>query len=1516
MPATEQTWRNQRLMHIVFGVTGLVLLLSTVWMLYADYNRGWKPIQRQAQQIDNWFTNARITEGRTGQYVAERAELQSKLQQVQSEAPPADLVDRLVADLEGTAAAEHAANIQELDADLRQDATRANRQDLLDGMQAAIKKLRFREDDLARQRKFERANLDVAKSEFDLAVGGGLSTAELDVRETAVRDVEQRVDVLTADYEQAKTHRMQVEADYAAIVAPETAAQKKLDQHISDLAQLEKTYETQSDPLRNILTLPILDAFGSPLKPKQIWLPSLPQYNNFKDVARFDRCTTCHLGIEKTATGSAVLPGYEQEHRLTTDLDTPAEPPKDEPEPEVENDKRDAKQVAYDRQQRQLADMYGLVFADRGLLGEEDVTVEAVWPYKAGAQAGLKAGDVIEFIGDTKVTSEAIAVRALLETADWGQPLKLKIRRGLPQPFSSHPRLDLFLGSLSPHTTEKFGCTICHQGQGSATEFKWASHTPNDLTERGKWKSDHNWFDNHHWIFPMYPERFLESSCLKCHHEVVDLEPSERFPEPPAPKVVAGYNVIRQYGCFGCHEINGYNGTKRIGPDLRTEPNYAAAAQQLLADPALPDQARDWANSLLEDIDRVEPRHLLSQFVEADASRAAASNPDDPAVLSVASHAMVSPLGDVESPGQLRKSGPSLRFVGSKTDASFLLDWISNPTNFRPSTKMPRFFGQVAHLDVPESQDVAESADGPSGLEEANKFEPVEIQATVSYLLGMSQPFEYLSAPEGVNQPPSVERGKYLFETRGCLACHQHKDFPKATGVQGPELSRIGAKLSSASAADKLYDWSTNGPRWLYSWVRKPNRYHARTVMPDVQLEKITKGEDISDPAADITAYLLESQEGWKPAAAPAFNEATLRELAVKHLRDKVTERQANAYADHGIPADQAGGFKGDEALLVGEFNDDNREARLLQYVGKRTISKYGCAGCHDIPGFEDAKPIGTGLNNWARKDLSQLAFEQIGTYVSLHGPGSQSTHHGEDEGHADHGTHGLGHGPDLDKLDDDTGYFMHSLLNHQRDGFLWQKLREPRSYDYMKTENKGYNERLRMPKFNFTKEQSEQVMTFVLGLVAEPPPPQYIYSPDPRQKAIVEGRKVLEKFNCAGCHELQTKQWEFKYDPTNDYFAEERTFPENEFEFFRPHFSPKEVADSKKIDRRGFGHAKISARVFMTEDGQPVEDVDEDDNPIKFYALWKPTLVNGQPWLSADQLVIRDDWITGEHDPVGGEFARLLHPVALAHERETVPATKYENAWGFVPPPLEGEGRKVQPDWLYNFLLDPHPIRPAVVLRMPHFPMSADDASKLVDYFAASDDANFPYEFDRRSRESYLQSNELEQPGRLNDGAVIATNVCVKCHLVGNYSPPGSDAAKAPDLAKVHQRLRPEFTLHWVGNPARLLPYTAMNKNIAPDKPLDKKATRGEGGELIEHGTGLQQLQAVVDFVQNYDYFMKQRNQLEITAPPPEPAPGEEPSADDAQPADDAEGDAADDSAPPSEEEAESNDESSRPDE
>jgi uncharacterized protein (DUF58 family) len=72
----------------------------------------------------------------------------------------------------------------------------------------------------------------------------------------------------------------------------------------------------------------------------------------------------------------------------------------------------------------------------------------------------------------------------------------------------------------------------------------------------------------------MQPSRFVESSCVKCHYEMTDLIRDGSRVE--APKLVQGYNLVRELGCFGCHEIPGVNKGRWVGPDLRLEPGEHA----------------------------------------------------------------------------------------------------------------------------------------------------------------------------------------------------------------------------------------------------------------------------------------------------------------------------------------------------------------------------------------------------------------------------------------------------------------------------------------------------------------------------------------------------------------------------------------------------------------------------------------------------------------------------------------------------------------------------------------------------------------------------------------------------------------------------------------------------------------------------------------------------------------------------------------------------------------------------
>src|SRR5206468_4461189 len=53
MAATDQNYRNQYLLDIVFAVTSILMLVSIVWMLWDDYMREYKTEQRQFRDVES-----------------------------------------------------------------------------------------------------------------------------------------------------------------------------------------------------------------------------------------------------------------------------------------------------------------------------------------------------------------------------------------------------------------------------------------------------------------------------------------------------------------------------------------------------------------------------------------------------------------------------------------------------------------------------------------------------------------------------------------------------------------------------------------------------------------------------------------------------------------------------------------------------------------------------------------------------------------------------------------------------------------------------------------------------------------------------------------------------------------------------------------------------------------------------------------------------------------------------------------------------------------------------------------------------------------------------------------------------------------------------------------------------------------------------------------------------------------------------------------------------------------------
>jgi mono/diheme cytochrome c family protein len=330
----------------------------------------------------------------------------------------------------------------------------------------------------------------------------------------------------------------------------------------------------------------------------------------------------------------------------------------------------------------------------------------------------------------------------------------------------------------------------------------------------------------------------------------------------------------------------------------------------------------------------------------------------------------------VEGLEELPKVGPYLRRVAAKVDPSWLTRWVTDPHEYRPSTKMPKFL-----------------------------FTPEQGTAVSAYLLKASaaESEEWLAAhpqPSGVDATDAglVARGREITEQVGCRGCHAF-----VAGEHGPQLGHdkdIAPNL--AGIAEK-----TSG-RWLYHWLKNPRHYSPVSRMPSLRLS--------DDEARAVTSYLLTL--GARKTEAP--------------------ERLA--------------------ALA---------QAESIQ-AGEKLVRKYGCAGCHDIPGMENESRIGVELSAFGAKTIEELFFGE--------------------------------------RYD----------IPHTWEDWTFNKIKTPRTYATERIEQV-------MPQFDLHDEDVAALRTYLASRNEHVVPVKYRYKAgDIAQKRIVEGQRLVARYNCTGCHAIE----------------------------------------------------------------------------------------------------------------------------------------------------------------------------------------------------------------------------------------------------------------------------------------------------------------------------------------------------------------------------------------------------------
>jgi hypothetical protein len=132
-------------------------------------------------------------------------------------------------------------------------------------------------------------------------------------------------------------------------------------------------------------------------------------------------------------------------------------------------------------------------------------------------------------------------------------------------PFRTHPKLDTFVGSASPHPLLEYGCTVCHRGQDRSTEFGRAGHTPMSRRMEMRWESAKvmllpgPWdYEKRHWgrevnpflDTPMYPRQYYQAGCVKCHAGQMEVRDGE--------EINKALHMVELYGCHACHKIDNW----------------------------------------------------------------------------------------------------------------------------------------------------------------------------------------------------------------------------------------------------------------------------------------------------------------------------------------------------------------------------------------------------------------------------------------------------------------------------------------------------------------------------------------------------------------------------------------------------------------------------------------------------------------------------------------------------------------------------------------------------------------------------------------------------------------------------------------------------------------------------------------------------------------------------------------------------------------------------------------------